>query len=104
MSHTSTEALRTTMVDDQTGSKLERSACGTKRRVRAPARCEIAGVANPPVASAPAPAIALSTVRRCTMAASLDPTLQLSGVPCADDPPHPTRAQRPAMTGATIPV
>src|SRR5262249_12281796 len=69
MSHTSTEALRTTMVDDQTGSKLERSACGTKRSVRAPARWEIAGVASPPVASAPAPAIALSIARRCTMLA-----------------------------------
>src|ERR1700724_3256618 len=69
MSNTSTEALRTTMVDDQTGSKLERSACGTKRRVRAAARWETAGVASPPAtARAPPPAMALSTARRCTTA------------------------------------
>src|SRR5258705_8734480 len=37
------------------GSKLARSACGKKRSVRAPARCDIAGVASPPAAaSAPA--------------------------------------------------
>ena len=32
------------------GSKFARSACGTKRNARAAARCEIAGVARPPVA------------------------------------------------------
>ena len=44
MSHTSTEALRTTNAGLQIGSKLARSACGTKRSARAAARCEIAGV------------------------------------------------------------
>src|SRR6478736_3520772 len=58
MSHTSIEALRTTMVVDQIGSKLARSACGTKRRVRAAVRWEIAGVLSPPVTTA-APAIDL---------------------------------------------
>src|SRR5215468_10687859 len=47
-------ALRATYVVLQIGSKLARSACGTKRSVRAAARWEIAGVASPPVAIAPA--------------------------------------------------
>jgi hypothetical protein len=34
------------------GSKLARSACGTKRYVRAAARCEIAGLASPAAAAA----------------------------------------------------
>src|SRR5215468_11447414 len=50
MSHTSAAALRTTYWVFQIGSKLARSACGTKRRARAAARCEIAGVARAPVA------------------------------------------------------
>src|SRR5436305_1786542 len=56
MSHTSAEALRTTNWVVQIGSKLARSACGTKRSARAAARCEIAGVASvpPPAARAPA--------------------------------------------------
>src|SRR5258705_12501070 len=33
------------------GSKLARSACGTKRSVGAAARCDIAGVASPPAAA-----------------------------------------------------
>ncbi len=40
------QALRTTYWVFQIGSKLARSACGTKRSARAAARCEIAGVAN----------------------------------------------------------
>src|SRR6266852_2556946 len=51
MSQTRTEALRTTKVDDQTGSKFARSAWGTKRSVRAAARCEIAGVGSPLLAA-----------------------------------------------------
>src|SRR5436309_2648689 len=51
------EALRTTYWVPQIGSKLARSACGTKRSVRAPARCDIAGVASPPaVVNVAAPA------------------------------------------------
>jgi len=61
-------ALRTTYVVDQTGSKLERSACGTNRSVRAAARWEIAGVSRPPaVASAPAPIVDFKNVRRFMM-------------------------------------
>src|SRR6516162_5514972 len=57
MSHTNAAPLRTTYWVFQIGSKLARSACGTKRNTRAAARCEIAGVASPPVAvRTPAPA------------------------------------------------
>src|SRR5215472_7761253 len=54
MSQISAAPLRTTYWVFQIGSKLARSACGTKRSVRAAARCEIAGVASPPAASAAA--------------------------------------------------
>jgi hypothetical protein len=64
--------LRTNTDGVQTGSKLARSACGTNRSVRAAARCEIAGVANPPVAaSAPAPAAFLKNVLRSITCPSL---------------------------------
>src|SRR5215813_3234775 len=52
------EALRTTYWVPQMGSKFARSACGTKRKARAAARCEIAGVAKRPAAErAPAAAV-----------------------------------------------
>src|SRR5262249_61878474 len=52
----------------QTGSKLARSACGTRRNVRAAARWEIAGAARPPaVASAPAPTADFKNARRSMM-------------------------------------
>src|SRR5262244_3179339 len=57
MSQISAAPLRTTYWVPQIGSKLARSACGTKRSVRAAARCDIAGVASPP-AAATAPAAA----------------------------------------------
>src|SRR5215831_8163021 len=63
MSQTSAAPLRTTYWVFQIGSKLARSACGTKRSVRAAARCEIAGVARPLATSAPAPAV-FKKVRR----------------------------------------
>jgi hypothetical protein len=47
VSHTNADALRTTKVVVQIGSKLARSACGTKRNVLAAARCEIAVVESP---------------------------------------------------------
>src|SRR6516225_6590998 len=105
MSHTSTEALRTTTVEDHTGSKFDRSACGAKRIVRAAARWEIAGVAKPPATVAPAPAMAFSTVLRCSM----DTPQVRSG----NDPPQAVPAQRgsggtshrkPAMTYKSIPA
>src|SRR5262245_6924097 len=69
MSHTNAAALRTTYWVFQIGSKLARSACGTKRNTRAAARCEIAGVASAPAAvRTPAPAAALMNVRRCITA------------------------------------
>src|SRR6516164_2966818 len=56
MSQTSAAALRTTYCVFQIGSKLARSACGTKRSVRADARWDTAGVASAAVAaSTPAP-------------------------------------------------
>src|SRR5271169_6335194 len=62
------DALRTTYVELQIGSKLARSACGTKRSVRAAARWEIAGVASPPAAdSAPAPATDFRNALRSIM-------------------------------------
>src|SRR5262249_15727012 len=71
MSHTNAAALRTTYWVFQIGSKLARSACGTKRNTRAAARCEIAGVASAPAAvRTPTPAAALMSARRC-MAAHL---------------------------------
>src|SRR5258706_15099575 len=54
MSHTKSAALRAIYALLQIGSKLERSACGTRRTARAATRCEIAGVARPIVAVAPA--------------------------------------------------
>src|SRR5262249_25849595 len=69
MSHTNAAALRTTYCVFWIGSKLARSACGTKRNTRARARCEIAGVASAPAAvRTPAPAAALMNVRRCIAA------------------------------------
>src|SRR5262249_28733688 len=68
LSHTRAEALRTTSVGVHTGSKLARSAWGTKRSARAAARWEIAGVArSPAVASAPAPTADFKNVRRSIM-------------------------------------
>src|ERR1700738_3493881 len=56
MSHTSAAPLRTTYCVFQIGSKLARSAWGTKRSVRAARRWDMAGAASPAVAaSAPAP-------------------------------------------------
>src|SRR5580704_2026143 len=56
MSHTSAAPLRTTYCVFQIGSKLARSACGTKRSVRAARRWDMAGAASPAVAAkAPAP-------------------------------------------------
>src|ERR1043166_12709 len=104
MSHTSTEALRTTMVEDQTGSKLERSACGTKRRVRAAARWEIAGVANPPVTRAPAPAIAFSRVLRCTTTAPLVLSKIIHDVPNQRNVGPGARRLSTTMTREIIPV
>src|SRR5262249_4833711 len=63
MSHTSAAALRTTYWVFQIGSKLARSACGTKRNTRACARWPIAGAARPP-AAAKTPAAVLMNVRR----------------------------------------
>src|SRR5262245_44689728 len=54
MSQISAAPLRTTYWVFQIGSKLARSACGTKRSVRAAARWEIAGVANELAVIAPA--------------------------------------------------
>src|ERR1700748_3700769 len=62
MSHTSAAALRTTYWVFQIGSKLARSACGTKRSTRAPPRCAIAGAASAPAPTTPA--AALINVRR----------------------------------------
>src|ERR1700719_4110131 len=68
MSQISAAPLRTTYCVFQIGSKLARSACGTKRSARAEARCEIAGVAIPPAAAtAPAPAAAVRDARRSMM-------------------------------------
>src|SRR5712671_6990282 len=62
------EALRTTYWVPQMGSKFARSACGTKRSVRAAARCEIAGVAKDPAAErAPAAAADFKNALRSMM-------------------------------------
>src|SRR5262249_50730691 len=62
MSQTNAAALRTTYWVFQIGSKLARSACGTKRNTRAAPRCAIAGVARAPAPRTPA--AALMNVRR----------------------------------------
>src|ERR1044071_2502836 len=62
MSQTSAAALRTTYWVFQMGSKLARSACGTKRNTRAAPRCAIAGAASAPAPRTPA--AALMKVRR----------------------------------------
>src|SRR5579864_4938576 len=62
------DALRTTYWVPQMGSKFARSACGTKRSVRAAARCEIAGVAKEPATDrAPAPAADFKNALRSMM-------------------------------------
>src|SRR5258708_6223323 len=68
MSQISAAPLRTTYWVFQIGSKLARSACGTKRSVRAAARWEIAGVASPLVASA---AAVFRNALRCMVASHL---------------------------------
>src|SRR5215475_7264734 len=73
MSHTNAAALRTTYWVPQIGSKLARSACGTKRSARAAARWEIAGVASPPKAvTAPAP---VSDLRNALRSMDLHPVI-----------------------------
>src|SRR5262245_8826180 len=62
MSQTNAAALRTTYWVFQIGSKLARSACGTKRNTRAARRCAIAGLASAPAPRTPA--AALMNVRR----------------------------------------
>src|SRR5215218_7865396 len=62
------EALRTTYWVPQIGSKFARLACGTKRKVRAAAPCESAGIERPPVAARlPTPANPFNTVLRSIM-------------------------------------
>src|SRR5262249_37536222 len=59
------DALRTTYWVPQMGSKLARSACGTKRSARAAARCEMAGVARAPATErAPASTTDFRNARR----------------------------------------
>src|SRR5712691_2003793 len=72
MSHTSAAPLRTTYWVFQIGSKLARSACGTKRSVRAAARWEIAGAASALVAIAPA-AVFRNALRCMTPPTRLQP-------------------------------
>src|SRR5262249_7785650 len=102
MSNTSTEALRTTMVDDQTGSKLERSACGTKRRLRAAARWDTAGVASPP-ASAVKPTDLRNPRRFIRFSSTNSSTVCRQCTECSENRPegdaertaqHPTVADR----------
>src|SRR5262247_2910814 len=84
MSHTNAAPLRTTYWVFQIGSKLARSACGTRRNVRAAARCEMAGGARmPPVASAPAPAAVFRNVRR----SMIFPTTALNQIFRDESPP-----------------
>src|SRR6266404_7248981 len=65
VSHTTAAALRTTYWVPQMGSKLARLACGTKRKVRAEAPCESAGIERPPVAARlPTPANPFNRVLR----------------------------------------
>src|SRR5712664_4161902 len=65
------EALRTTYWVPQTGSKFARSACGTKRSVRAAAPCASAGAAIfCDMANVPAPATAFSSVLRSMVGSS----------------------------------
>src|SRR5256885_13459076 len=77
------EALRTTYWVVQIGSKLARSDCGTKRRVRAPARCESGGGAGPPaVARVAAPAADFrKSLRFMTMVLLCDASNGLADAP-----------------------
>src|SRR5262249_3601906 len=86
------EALRTTYWVPQMGSKLARSACGTKRSVRAAARCEIAGLAKEPATErAPAPATDFRNALRSMMVPSI--ALSRRGqIPCRiEDDSHQER-------------
>src|SRR6185503_10078451 len=63
--HTSAAALRTTYWVPQIGSKFARLAWGTKRKVRAAAPWQRAGIERPPVAARlPTPANPFNTVLR----------------------------------------
>src|SRR5215475_16015874 len=66
------------------GSKFARSACGTKRKARAAARCEIAGVAKRPAAErAPAAAVDFRKALRSMMGPPGRVALSAGGqVPC----------------------
>src|ERR1700720_164234 len=86
MSQISAAPLRTTYCVFQIGSKLARSACGTKRSVRAAARCEIAGVASPPAASA---AAVFRNALRCMVASHV----VVGWVERQRHPPGPSRGE-----------
>ncbi len=105
VSHTSTEALRTTYCVPQIGSKFARFACGTKRSVFAAAPCEMAGVDSPPVATmAPAPAVVFKNVLRSMTKLSCSPHPDGRPKPCQSatsfgDLPMPQEAEvRPGCT------
>src|SRR5712671_2130940 len=81
------EALRTTYWVPQIGSKLARSACGTKRSARAAARWEMAGVANSPAAMAPA--AVFKNALRCMMPSfERRSTTPSAGLRALRDPPE----------------
>src|SRR5439155_25350012 len=92
------EALRTTYWVVQTGSKLARSDCGTKRSDRAAARCDIAGIASPP---APTRVLAAAAdIRKALRSMKIIPLCDVSNG-LAD---APEEGQRPLDDPADIPA
>src|SRR3989442_6981573 len=102
MSHTNAAALRTTYWVFWIGSKLARSACGTKRNTRAAARCEIAGVASTPAAvRTPAPATDFrNALRSISARPGKRPGRHVTGLGAAAVALRLTRADRRPPIGA----
>src|SRR5215470_17199149 len=100
MSHTKAAALRTTYWVFQIGSKLARSACGTKRSARVAARCEIAGVASPPMAvTAPARLRDFRNALRSMDLTLWYPVIGLALLPRANSLGHSLSEFIPAIVG-----
>src|ERR1700721_4325035 len=80
------------------GSKFARSACGTKRRVRAAAPWDRAGIERPPVAARlPAPANPFNTVLRSIR---LSRSRVMSAIALASFADHSPRVRRQSLKRA----
>src|ERR1700738_3939878 len=105
MSQTIAAALRTTYWVPQMGSKFARSAWGTKRKVRAAAPRERAGIERPPVAARlPTPANPFNRVLRSIELSQAPNEVKRASQTDGDQPPLLASGMpaRPARAAAKI--